>query len=686
MSSRLREMLEKHFIRCCLLAFAGFVVHLPALHGELLWDDDYLIRTNPFIRSPLLILEVFRHYLFPGSSATYYRPVQNLSYMADYFLWNNNPYGFHLASVLWHVAAGLVLYALLARILPPLLPGGSSAEPVKDQRKLGAWLAFLVSLLWIVHPVHSAAVDYISGRADSLAVFFGAAAWVIATFAQERRGTLRFILFGSAWMVALLALCARESGCLWPVLFLINSFCFQRSTWLQKAITFGACLLLFMTFAGLRQLPTERPTANPSVETPGPMRGVLMLRALGDYGRLMIFPSNLHMERTVYSRAAERNAATHGGADEFEYLSLGGVLVVVTLVGLASRGGQGQRLRILGALWFISTYLPISNMVHLNATVAEHWLYLPSIGFIIFAVGCGIDLPLGWRRGAVTACVVAIFALAIRSSYRSADWASNEAFARSTIRSGGLTNRTALLLGQVYSNRGDYVHAEQILRKAVEMFPGYPMASNNLAQILVHLGRNEEARVLLTKSADTAHAGTKEDPRTWYAALRLSRLSSAEGKISQAIQVLENARRDYPDVWELISAESELLRANEDDNRARELVGDFTQQHWWHYGAHLALGRLLLFHNDEAAASEMSWASRLDVHETAALNQLTLLRVRQNRLRDALQVQSRAVSREPDQPRQYLLLSDVLDKMGRGDEARAALTQIDHLRSLVKAD
>jgi Flp pilus assembly protein TadD len=82
----------------------------------------------------------------------------------------------------------------------------------------------------------------------------------------------------------------------------------------------------------------------------------------------------------------------------------------------------------------------------------------------------------------------------------------------------------------------------------------------------------------------------------------------------------------------------------------------------------------------------MSWASRLDVHETAALNQLTLLRVRQNRLRDALQVQSRAVSREPDEPRQYLLLSDVLDKMGRGEEARAALAQIDHLRSLVKAD
>ena len=28
-----------------------------------------------------------------------------------------------------------------------------------------------------------------------------------------------------------------------------------------------------------------------------------MLRALGDYGRLMVFPGNLHMERSILIRA-----------------------------------------------------------------------------------------------------------------------------------------------------------------------------------------------------------------------------------------------------------------------------------------------------------------------------------------------------------------------------------------------
>src|SRR5205814_6269143 len=51
----------------------AFVVHAPALQGERIWDDTYLARDNPFIKSPLLILETFRHYLFLDSFSAHYR-------------------------------------------------------------------------------------------------------------------------------------------------------------------------------------------------------------------------------------------------------------------------------------------------------------------------------------------------------------------------------------------------------------------------------------------------------------------------------------------------------------------------------------------------------------------------------------------------------------------------------------
>jgi Flp pilus assembly protein TadD len=56
--------------------------------------------------------------------------------------------------------------------------------------------------------------------------------------------------------------------------------------------------------------------------------------------------------------------------------------------------------------------------------------------------------------------------------------------------------------------------------------------------------------------------------------------------------------------------------------------------------------------------------------------------MRQNHLDDAFRSQRRAVARQPEQPHQYVLLSNILDKMGRTEESRAALAQVSRLRAL----
>src|SRR5208283_3098765 len=104
---------------------SALLVYAPALQGDLLWDDTYLVRENPFFKSPLFVFEVFRHWLFLDSFSVYYRPVQNWSYMADYWLWNGNPFGYHFTNVLLHALSGYLLFRLLIQLLPGLL--GSAA-------------------------------------------------------------------------------------------------------------------------------------------------------------------------------------------------------------------------------------------------------------------------------------------------------------------------------------------------------------------------------------------------------------------------------------------------------------------------------------------------------------------------------------------------------------------------------
>ena len=682
--------LEKPWIRCVFLALTGFIVRFPALQGQPIWDDDYLTRANPFIKSPLFVLEVFRHHLFPESYSAHYRPVQNISYIFDYVVWNGNFYGFHLSNVLYHVGAGVLLYLLLGRLFAGLVSrfSGAPSNGATQPAHRFSWIAFFVALLWVVHPVHSAAVDYVSGRADSLGVFFGCSAWLLFFKARTlSTRTARWSLFLLTWLTALLALCSRESACLWPFIFLLYSFGFERSlkSW-QRWGTGAACLLLFATYYGLRQLPAVRPADGPSSGWSAPLRGILMLRALGDYGRLMVFPGNLHMERTVFSAAGVASEKGREDAIQFEYLSLLGLAVLGTLIFLCLRPGAGQRMRIFGAAWFIMAYLPTSNVVELNATVAEHWLYLPSIGFVIFLAGCFIDLPQKWRHAAVSFACVAVIALGARSAVRSSDWESNEIFARRTIAAAGPTIRVALLLGQVYLNRADYVQAERLFRKALQLCPEYPTARNNLATALVHLGKEKEAEALFAGATKAAHEMKKDYPRTWIAALNLAHMREDQKNRPEAIAVLEKARQDYPNTWELVRAETELLREDEKIDEAMGLIRPYAERNWWHHDAWMAMGRLYAQEGKVNEAREvLRHASWLDMHETDALNLLALVRMRQHRMDDAVRTQQRAVARQPDQPQQYLLLSDLLDKAGRAGESRLALAEVTRLRGLTAA-
>src|SRR6266404_3721480 len=218
------RLVSTDWFRCVVLVSVAILIHSPALQGQRIWDDQYLAHDNPFIKSPILIPESFRHYLFLDSLSAHYRPVQNISYIFDYLFWNTDEFGFHLTNVLLHASSAILLYFLLRKLLTSFLPNRSPSV-TRDVRQLRTrWLslsAFLIALVWVVHPVHSAAVDYISGRADSLAFFFAAAGWLLFIKAEGWSGRFaRLAAYGLAATCGMLALLSREIACIWIVLFI----------------------------------------------------------------------------------------------------------------------------------------------------------------------------------------------------------------------------------------------------------------------------------------------------------------------------------------------------------------------------------------------------------------------------------------------------------------------------------
>lgn len=679
-ASRAVACFQGDWFRCAMLALFGFAVRMPALQGRLVWDDQYLAHDNPFIKSPLLILEAFRHYLFLDSFSAHYRPVQNISFIFDYVIWNSTAYGFHLTNVLLHIGSGILLYTLLRRLF-------RAADSNQSNAAFMSLLAFGVALLWIVHPVHSAAVDYISGRADSLAFLFACGGWLLVLRAREvRPGFRRFFCYGLAATSGLLALCSRETACIWFALFLLHIFFFDKQFSRQaKVISLTCCLCLLGIYASLRQLPEHRPQLNQNVEWSGPTRAVLMLRALGDYGRLMIYPSSLHMERTVLDPNNYRSKESWRHSATSEYLSVLGLAVAAAMFYGCVRKGIGQSTRIFGAVWFLFGYLPISNLIELNATCAEHWLYLPSVGFLIFLAGCVLDLTPRYRRVSLALVCVALIGFSARSVIRSTDWITPEIFYQRTLAAGGMTTRIGVNLAQIYANRGDYAKAESIYRRVLTITSDYPIARTNLAEVLSAEGKKDEAEALLLSANTAAIETRKEYPRTWIAALNLAHFRHQERKDPEALAILERARVDYPHTWEIISLEAEILRVTQGPTAAVQLVENFVHRNWWHYGASLALGRLY-FEAAKLQDAEIAFrhASLLDVHDVDALNLIAMMSMRQNHLEEACRVQRRAIARQPDEPRQYVMLSNILEKMGKTAEARSAMGEVSRLQALAQ--
>ena len=691
-SGRLADYGRKDWVRVLLLVLVGGVVHVPALQGERIWDDYFLSRDNPLIKSPLLIAETFRHYLFLDSFSAHYRPIQNISYLIDYFFWNTDTYGFHLTNLLLHAANGVLLYFLLRHLFARLMFHRADVQrhgsDTANRLPSISLSAFFVALLWATHPVHSAAVDYISGRADSLAFFFATSGWLLFVSAQgAARSFKRYLIYGSAAAAGLLSLLSREIAVIWIFFFLAHLLFLEKRLPVPRRLwAAAACALLVAVYLALRHLPDHRQSPSAQASLSAPLRVALMARALGDYSRVLIFPTNLHMDRTVFIPSDSRSNDGWRDAIGFEYLSILGLLILAGLVCGSLKKGQGQTARIFGASWFLAAYIPISNIVPLNATVAEHWLYLPSVGFLIFVAGWALELPRRYRRAILVSAGCAVIALSVRSFIRSGDWVTEEKFYEQTLAAGGTSTRVAANLGNIYANHGNYSAAENMYRQVLAVAPDYPVALNNLADVLIRQGKHAEAeRVFKTAVASAAKTHT-DYTCTWMAAVNYAQVRHQARDDKAAFSVLETARAANPNVWEIISYESELLRQTKGPAAALLLVENFTRANWWHYQAALTAGRLYAEKGDlDLAETALRHASRLDVHDAEALHFLATLRLRQNRFEDAYRIQRRAIARQPDQPRQYILLSSILDKMGRGDEARAALAHVSQLRALARS-
>jgi tetratricopeptide (TPR) repeat protein len=537
--------------------------------------------------------------------------------------------------------------------------------------------------------MHSAGVAYISGRADSLASLFSLSAWLLVIRAREmKRSAIRVCLFGFAAGAILVALCAKEIALMWLLLFLGHLFVCEKSIpRMAKFSILLAVAAVFGVYFFFHSLPGDRTPIEDGSPHPFAGRILLMLRALGDYTGLIFWPSHLMMDRSISSAIMYDSRANWQALLRYEYLSILGILALAAFAWFSLRNLPGRRLRSFGVVWFIIAFLPISNLFPLNAQIAEHWIYLASIGYFSFLAGCLLLLPEGARRRVMMAAACAAIALGARTYIRATDWSDSETFYLRTIEAGGGTPRVRGNLANIYGQRGDYARQEKLLRDSLDHFPNYTPARIALGACLNQQGRAAEAAALLDLGQQQSDSAARKFPRTWTAALSLARVRAGEGRKDEAVAILHEARGKFPGTWDIARMEADLIQQTQGASAAIAVVSDYTHERWWHQDSWLMLGKLRFAAQDlDGASQAFHHAARLDIHDPRPFTDIARLELTRNRLDAACAAQQTAIARDPDQPSRYIVLAGILEKLGRTTEAAAALKQASALRASVRPD
>ena len=466
------------------LSFLGTTIYSLSLEGEFLWDDHFFVKGNSLIRDFFRFPQLFvqdvpdRSYI---DNYTYYRPLQELTYMLDYRLWGLNVVGYHLTNIFLHVAVAGAVFWFVQVI------------------GAGLMVAALTSVLFICHPVHSESVCYISGRGDLLASLF-----LVSSFTYYVKMVNAPVLLYGKFMrqgplgstpvlVALtffLALLSKENALILPVLTGAYHYVYRKKISGQNVLPLIISLFCYVVMRFINKGTGDilwESLRGAQTRLPGFFQSILV------YFRLLVFPINLHFDY------GQRLFAWHDAGVVTGF----GVLVGLLFLGVT----QVRRYPLLSfsVFWFLITLLPYANVYRVYSYLAEHNLYIPSIAFflVIADMICrGMKhgrFPPVVSRFLFTGAALWIIWCSSLTIQQSLYWRDPIEFYQRTLK---FVQRDTLYLnlGVEYQQRGDLARAMAAYRKSLELNAWSAVTYRNLAFAYFQEGNGESAAVNLEKA------------------------------------------------------------------------------------------------------------------------------------------------------------------------------------------
>jgi hypothetical protein len=560
-------------VPAALVLVVALATYFNGLSAPFVWDDDPAIVTNQSIRGSLTDALTP-----PLETPVAGRPIVNATFAVNYTLGGLDTTGYHIWNLAILAASALLLFGIVSRTLRRFSGRLQPSDRPPERGRYIDGVALVAALTWMVHPLLSETVDYVTQRSESMMGLFFLLTLYAAIRARDARRR-----FG--WEVLAIASCAvgmatKESMVTAPVAVVLYDLVFEFDS-LGDALRSRGSLYagLAATWLELAVIMWRWPRSTVGSTAVGPWTYLLnQAEMITRYLALTVWPQSLVLDYGLPRMLAVRDVVAEGA------------LIVALVVATAFAFRRWPAIGFLGVMFFL-TLAPTSSIVPITTEVgAERRMYLPLAALVVPAVTvAGVFVERARLRsparsrtlvgGAIAVSAALIAGLAVRTVSRNRDYETPIGLWESVVarRPHGRA-RFALANQLIEAGRHDEAIAQ--LREAVVDFPdaraglgtellvdgkfqesvdvleafvqANPSAPNRApARPLIATGYRALAEQWLrerqpAKAADQARRSLQYEPRSADAHNLLGAALASQGQLDQAVEEFQAALRIDP--------------------------------------------------------------------------------------------------------------------------------------------
>ncbi|HMQ69179.1 MAG TPA: tetratricopeptide repeat protein [Ignavibacteria bacterium] len=468
-----------------------YLVFQNTLENNFVFDDESVIIGNTSIKDLSNIPKFFTaEEGFHKVIGRYYRPVISSTYALDYSVWELDPYGYHLTNIIIHIISCLLLFKILSTLF--------------FRYKYRNLISLFSTLIFAVHPIHTEAVSWVSGRTDSLVtLFFFASFLFYIEFTRESDSSRseksdktsvkkNYLYLGLSLFFYATGLLTKEMIVTMPVIILLYDLVYRKKdidyikeNIISYVLFFGVTIIyLILRYSLLADIP-ERETYLYFFGKDYTVVIGTMIKTIPVYFRLLFapFPLLYHYNGVIPDAKTLIDSAV-----------IFSFLFIVFLIFIAVYFYKKDSIISFCILFFLISLAPVMNIIPTMNLMAERFLYFTSFALVLLI--CHLAMVGSSKRDfsmLTIGMVVIICSLSYLTYIRNIDWKDNDSLYLSAKGVDG----TVLLVneGNIYANNKRYDDAKEFYKKAILLRENNVLAHHNLGLVYLLNGKIDSAEM-----------------------------------------------------------------------------------------------------------------------------------------------------------------------------------------------